>query len=108
MLDMWYKNYKTQIESNPRKDWPYDWPSSLWYWDTFAFFNTNYNVNYGVKIKEIHAKWNYVKGYRPERELKNNEEPVFWHYTIPNDLVDRSTIDDPGIRNTIGDFEIIK
>jgi hypothetical protein len=108
MLDMWYKNYRTQIESNPKKNWPYKWPHTLWYWDTFAFFNTNYNVDYGVKIKEIHSKWNYIKGYRPEVELKNNEEPVFWHYTIPNDLVDRSTYNDPGIRNTIGDFEIIK
>ena len=61
-----------------------------------------------MKIKEIHAKWNYVKGYRAERELTEKDNIVFWHYTIPNDLVDRSTIDDPGIRNTIGDFEIIK
>ena len=108
MLDMWYKNYRTQIESNPKKDWPYDWPSSLWYWDTFAFFNTNYNIDYGVKIKEIHAKWNYVKGYRLEREKMSEDEIVFWHYTIPNDLVDRSTLDDPDIRNTIGNFNLIK
>ena len=108
MLDMWYKNCRTQIESNPKKDWPYDWPSSLWYWDTFAFFNTNYNIDYGVKIKEIHAKWNYVKGYRLEREKMSEDEIVFWHYTIPNDLVDRSPLDDPDIRNTIGNFKLIK
>ena len=108
MLDMWYKNYRTQIESSPKKNWPYNWPSSLWYWDTFAFFNTNYNINYGVKIKEIHAKWNYVKGYRPDRENMTEDEIVFWHYTIPNDLVDRSTLDDPDIRNTIGNFNLIK
>ena len=108
MLDMWYKNYRTQIESNPKKNWPYDWPRGLWYWDTFAFFNTNYNVDYHVKIQEIRAKWNYVRGYRAETELTDNEEIVFWHYTIPNVLVDRSTIDDPSIRDTIGNFNLIK
>ena len=110
MLDMWYKNYRTQIESKPRgpnKNWPYNWPSSLWYWDTFAFFNTNYNVDYKVKIKEIHAKWNFVKGYR-DHELNGDQQIVLWHYTIPNDLVDRSTIDDPNIRDTIGSFKVIR
>ena len=110
LLDMWYKNYRTQIESNPRgpnKNWPYNWPSSLWYWDTFAFFNTNYNVDYKVKIKEIHAKWNFVKGYR-DHELDGGQQIVLWHYTIPNKLVDRSTIDDPNIRDTIGSFNIIR
>ena len=108
MLDMWYNNYRTQIESNPKTTWPYKWPSSLWYWDTFAFFNTNYDTNYGVTIKEIRAKWNFVKGYREDRELKDDEEVIIYHYTIPNDLCDRSTLNDTNISNRIGDFKLIR
>jgi hypothetical protein len=116
MLDKWYENYRTQIESNPKENWPYNWPSSLWYWDTFAFFNTNYNVDYGVKIKEIHAKWNYIKGYKAERELTKEDNIVFWHYGADflkeidrlDKIRKKEEVNDSDTRDTIGNFKIIK
>ena len=106
MLNMWYQNYRIQIEN--KKGWEklFNYPRSLWFWDTFAFWRTNFEVNYEVKIKEIHPKWNFVRGYRDWE--KDQDGSVMFHYTIPNDIIDKEILDDPNIRNTIGDFDVLK
>lgn len=106
MLHAWYENYKDQITS--KKNWreKFEHPSSLWFWDTYAFWRTNFYTDYKVKIKEIHAKWNFIKGYR-DWELKD-ETKVFHHYTIPHGPQEEQVLDDPNISNTIGNFEVFR
>jgi hypothetical protein len=106
MLHAWYENYKEQILS--KKNWreKFEHPSSLWFWDTYAFWRTNFYKNYEVKIKEIHPKWNFVKGYR-DWELEGTTK-VFHHYTIPGKPQDEGLIDDPNISNTVGNFEVLR
>ena len=107
MLHAWYKNYKEQITS--KKDWEkkFDHPKSLWFWDTYAFWRTNYYTNYNVRIKEIHPKWNFVNGYR-DYELSDKHQKVMHHYTIPGGIQDEGLIDDPSISNTIGNFDVFR
>ena len=107
MLHAWYENYRDQITS--KKNWreKFEHPSSLWFWDTYAFWRTNFYTNYNVKIKEIHPKWNFVNGYR-DFELSEKHQKVIHHYTIPGKPQDEGLIDDPGISNTIGNFDILK
>ena len=52
------------------------------FWDTYAFWRTNFYTNYNVSIKEIHPKWNFVNGYR-DHELSEKHQKVIHHYTIP-------------------------
>mgnify|MGYP003323504602 FL=1 len=66
----------------------------------------SFYTNYEVKIKEIHPRWNYVKGYR-DWELDNTVK-VFHHYTIPNQIQDEEVLDDPNINDTIGNFEVFR
>jgi len=106
MLRMWYENYRVQIESKRNWEDKFDYPKSLWFWDTFAFWRTNFNVDYEVKIKEIHPKWNFVRGYRDFE--KDDDGHVMFHYTIPNDMIDKEMLVDPNLSNTIGDFDLFR
>jgi len=108
MLNMWYQNYAEQIEMNPNKNWGYPYPKTLWFWDTFAFWRTNFDVDYQVNIKEIHAKWNYVSGYRDAEELDDENQKVFWHYTIPKKKIDNEQLEHPKITNSIGRFDVFR
>tara|TARA_A100000172_G_C2947235_1_gene77768 strand:- start:153 stop:464 length:312 start_codon:yes stop_codon:yes gene_type:complete len=103
---MWYENYRVQIESKRNWEDKFDYPKSLWFWDTFAFWRTNFNVDYEVKIKEIHPKWNFVRGYRDFE--KDDDGHVMFHYTIPNDMIDKEMLVDPNLSNTIGDFDLFR
>lgn len=106
MLNMWYQNYRVQIESKKIWETKFNYPKSLWFWDTFAFWRTNFEVDYGVKIKEIHPKWNFVRGYR-DNELDSDGQ-VMHHYTLPGTLVDKEVLDDANIRDSIGDFKVLR
>ena len=79
----------------------------FWFWDTYAFWRTNYYKNYEVKIREIHPKWNFVNGYR-DWELSEKHKKVIHHYTIPGRVQDEGLINDPNISNTIGDFDVLR
>jgi|TARA_R110002167_G_scaffold20450_1_gene75001 hypothetical protein len=107
MLNAWYTNYREQIEN--KKNWheKFEHPRSLWFWDTYAFWRTNFYTNYEVKIREIHPKWNFVNGYR-DFELSEKHPKVIHHYTVPARPQDEGLIDDPNISNTIGNFDILK
>jgi len=104
MLHAWYDNYREQIES--KKDWKYPHPKSLWFWDTYAFWRTNFYTNYNVRIMEIDPKWNFIRGYR-DSELKG-EEKIIHHFTLPKRQQDEGLINDPNIRNSVGSFDVFK
>ncbi len=106
MLHAWYDNYRDQITSKKNWEEKFEHPKSLWYWDTYAFWRTNFYTNYEVKIKETHSRWNFVKGYR-DWELKDTVK-VFHHYTVPHQVQEEQVLDDPNISNTIGDFEVFR
>ena len=107
VLNNWYINYREQIEN--KKNWheKFEHPRSLWFWDTYAFWRTNFYKNYNVKIREIHPKWNFVNGYR-DFELSEKHKKVIHHYTVPSRPQDEGLIDDPNISNTIGNFDILR
>ena len=85
------------------------YPTSLAYWDTFAFWRLLHESNLDIKIKRIpnDAKYNFVTGYR-ENELKYGTKKAVLHYTIPPEYVKETTIDETGLDATCGSFDVFK
>lgn len=90
-MEKWWEQYKYQKDGG-EKDWPFDrnlFPSSLRYWDQFAFWWLQNKTDYAI-IREYFnpdARWNFLWPYEGEgRHECAEEDIVIYHRTLPKDL----------------------
>ena len=85
LMNSWYGEY---LKQNERKDdsWVNDignYPDDVRKWDTFTMWKLLTYSDHGVFWDEsLHIRWNFINGHSYD-ELED-EEIVFWHYTIPS------------------------
>ena len=85
LMNSWYGEY---LKQNERKgdSWVNDignYPDDVRKWDTFTMWKLLTYSDHGVEWDEnLHIRWNFINGHNYD-ELED-EEIVFWHYTIPS------------------------
>lgn len=85
LMNSWYGEY---LKQNERKDNSWvndigDYPDDVRKWDTFTMWKLLTYSDHGVFWDEsLHIRWNFINGHSYD-ELED-EEIVFWHYTIPS------------------------
>ena len=101
----WYKRHTVERNTDP-------YPTSLEYWDTFAFWRTlheSQNLDASIKRLPNDAKYNFVTGYR-ESEVRHGHEKAVLHYTIPPEYTIEGNLlkDEANIDSSYGSFDDLR
>lgn len=90
-MEKWFEQYKYQKDGG-EENWPFDrklYPSSLRYWDQFAFWWLQNKTEYAIVREYFNndARWNFLWPYEEEGRFEcEQDEIVIYHRTLGRDV----------------------